>query len=664
MGGYFEILQQLTEGPQAQNNGDVHGGFEKIRETSLTRSTTMAGRSKQIRGAASPMLPKGDYSSPGLDVVLPDEAFPNLIVGAKESNQWPYLRREVGHNWYVDRRNPTVGFASRDEALILYNLARRFEGLPCLEIGCWRGWSTVHLALGSGNLEVIDPILADPEFRQDVMESLKRAGVLDRVALHVGRSPEAVERISAATGKRWSLVFIDGDHEADAPRLDAEVVHRYAARDATIVLHDLTSPYVAAALDWLRANHWETYIYQTMQIIGVAVRGSTKPIDHVPDPTQHWTLPSHLVSFPVIGETRSRRLNRILAGLEHQVPATTIQSTESLFDSLPPGEAAAFDALLTRAASGSQKGDDLAHAFDDLQKRHIALLARLQEMEAKASLQDEFDDLQRKQLKLLDGIADFETTRNRLLGELDEARQAAIRATAERQDALREFDVLARLFDRLQGKHLDLLRRTGDIEGSSQQMQRQYEHMVQRSAEVDGALETVPRSFTSAADGSLRRAIRDSAYWIARKRILFGLVRRLILGRQEEVRGAVEQMLRDHGVPGNLVPSAMWLAKPRVVFGLARRRALAGMQSVQGLVVIALESHLDFALRPCGASQPLSAGTSADTGELQRLRETLEVLQRRFTALEAAKVADEKALLEADLIIARLRGTQKAHSSC
>src|SRR5215472_17090694 len=122
--------------------------------------------------ADAPKLPKGDYVSPSLDIVLLDAAFPNMVVATTASNQWPYLRREISHNWYVDRRNPTVGFLSRDEAVILYNLARRFVGLPCLEIGCWRGWSSAHIALGAGNLEIVDPILSDPEFRQDVAESL------------------------------------------------------------------------------------------------------------------------------------------------------------------------------------------------------------------------------------------------------------------------------------------------------------------------------------------------------------------------------------------------------------------------------------------------------------------------------------------------------------
>ncbi|WP_204249752.1 hypothetical protein [Gemmata sp. SH-PL17] len=48
----------------------------------------------------------------------------------------------------MDRRAPHIGFVSRDEAAILYNTALRFRGRRALEIGCWLGWSTCHLALG------------------------------------------------------------------------------------------------------------------------------------------------------------------------------------------------------------------------------------------------------------------------------------------------------------------------------------------------------------------------------------------------------------------------------------------------------------------------------------------------------------------------------------
>ncbi|TAE95617.1 MAG: hypothetical protein EAZ78_27625, partial [Oscillatoriales cyanobacterium] len=49
-------------------------------------------------------LPVGDYVSPELKIILPDAYFPNMIVGDTNTCPWPYLRREIKHNWYVDRR--------------------------------------------------------------------------------------------------------------------------------------------------------------------------------------------------------------------------------------------------------------------------------------------------------------------------------------------------------------------------------------------------------------------------------------------------------------------------------------------------------------------------------------------------------------------------------
>jgi len=77
------------------------------------------------------------------------------------------------NRWYTDRRNPDVGVLNRDEAAILHNTARLVRGQPCLEIGSWLGWSAVHLALGSGVLDVIDPTIADPTFAERIRQSCK-----------------------------------------------------------------------------------------------------------------------------------------------------------------------------------------------------------------------------------------------------------------------------------------------------------------------------------------------------------------------------------------------------------------------------------------------------------------------------------------------------------
>ena len=246
-----------------------------------------------------------DYVSPNLDYVDLGHAFPNMIVGDKSSSIWPYLRKNVGHNWYVDKRNPSVGFLNADEASILHGFAKLMVGKPCLEIGCWRGWSTAHIAVGSGNLETIDPILQDKIFHDDVAGSLDRAGVLDRIILHPLSSPRAVDDLSRNSGKRWGFVFIDGDHEGDAPLNDAKVVQEHAADTAVILFHDLVSPYVANGLEYLAGEGWNTAIYQTMQIMGVAWRGDINPIAHLPDPAVEWDMPEHLKKYRIVDSALS-----------------------------------------------------------------------------------------------------------------------------------------------------------------------------------------------------------------------------------------------------------------------------------------------------------------------------------------------------------------------
>jgi hypothetical protein len=244
-------------------------------------------------------LPPGDYVSPGLEVIVPDRCFPHLTRGDTARCRFPFLRREIPHPWYVDRRAPEVGFVSRDEAAILYNTALRFRGLPALEIGCWLGWSACHLALAGVRLDVIDPLLGQPEILGSVRDSLGTAGVLPSVHLVPGSSPEAVEELAARSGRRWCLYFIDGDHGAPARERDAAVCERHAAEDAVILFHDLACPDVAAGLDYLRRRGWKTLVYQTMQIMGAAWRGRVSPVPHTPDPSVRWTLPGHLQGHPL-----------------------------------------------------------------------------------------------------------------------------------------------------------------------------------------------------------------------------------------------------------------------------------------------------------------------------------------------------------------------------
>ncbi|MEQ8752029.1 MAG: glycosyltransferase [Coleofasciculus sp. G1-WW12-02] len=247
------------------------------------------------------LLPNGDYVSPEFSIIKLDKYFPNMIVGDKRACRWPYLRWKVPHNWYVDKRQPGVGFLNRDEAHILYNTALNFKGKRALEIGCWLGWSACHLGLAGVELDVIDPLLVQHEFYQSVSSSLRDANVLDSVNLIAGCSPQKIEELATQFQRKWSLIFIDGSHEAPAPLNDAIMCEKFAEVDALILFHDLASPDVAEGLDYFKEKGWQTMVYQTMQIMGVAWRGNVEPVKHQPDPKVDWELPTHLQDYLVSG---------------------------------------------------------------------------------------------------------------------------------------------------------------------------------------------------------------------------------------------------------------------------------------------------------------------------------------------------------------------------
>lgn len=260
----------------------------------LFREERMVAETRAIIERA--LLPKGDYVSPGLAIVRPDRCFPNLRKGDPHKNDWPYLRRNIPHNWYVDARWSVIGWLNRDEASILYNSALQFSGMHALEIGCFFGWSACHLALAGVKLDVIDPLLGEPRFLESVEQSLDAAGVRSRVQLHAGASPQKVTEL-ANLGAPWSFLFIDGDHEGFAPLRDAEVCAVSAATDAMVLFHDLASPFVAQGLEYFRRQGWQTRLYHTMQIMGVAWRGNVRPVRHQPDPAFCWDVPKHLADF-------------------------------------------------------------------------------------------------------------------------------------------------------------------------------------------------------------------------------------------------------------------------------------------------------------------------------------------------------------------------------
>lgn len=222
-----------------------------------------------------------DYYSPHM------QPLPSAIV-----SYFPHMEKRKSFGWVphkamVDGRFKNVGWLNWDESHLLYNYGLRYSHKKLLEIGCWVGWSTVVFGLSKIKVTVVDPVLGGMPQGEACRDSLSRAGLLESIHLVPGCFPAAVQPL-VAKGERWSMFFIDGDHEGDAPLRDARQCHKIAEADSLILLHDACQANTCEALAWLEGQGWQCGIHYTAQLIGMAWRGAMRPLTHIPDPKVHW----------------------------------------------------------------------------------------------------------------------------------------------------------------------------------------------------------------------------------------------------------------------------------------------------------------------------------------------------------------------------------------
>ena len=132
------------------------------------------------------------------------------------------------------------GWLSDEEGEALYELAKECTGTGVIvEIGSWKGKSTICLGLGSRAGNGIRIFAVDPhaDYRHgEFKENVDRAGIADLVTPVKGLSQDVVGDFDEPI----ELLFVDGSHEEDDVRYDFETWVPKVVDGGVVAFHDTT----------------------------------------------------------------------------------------------------------------------------------------------------------------------------------------------------------------------------------------------------------------------------------------------------------------------------------------------------------------------------------------------------------------------------------------
>jgi len=130
-------------------------------------------------------------------------------------------------------------------------LSRLAAGKQVLEIGSAFGYSAVVMALAGADVTAVDPHAWIPGSYEAMLANLAAHGVTDKVEVIRESSFQALPWLGSE-GTRYGLVFVDGDHSAEAVRHDVGWALKLLEPGGTLAVHDTTEtcccPGVALAI--------------------------------------------------------------------------------------------------------------------------------------------------------------------------------------------------------------------------------------------------------------------------------------------------------------------------------------------------------------------------------------------------------------------------------
>jgi len=100
---------------------------------------------------------------------------------------------------------------SPEQGQLLALLVELLDARAVLEVGVFTGYSALALAEAVGPRGRVVACELDPDYAERAREAFDRAGVLERVEIHVGPAAATLERLASAQADTFDLAYIDAD---------------------------------------------------------------------------------------------------------------------------------------------------------------------------------------------------------------------------------------------------------------------------------------------------------------------------------------------------------------------------------------------------------------------------------------------------------------------
>ena len=218
------------------------------------------------------------------------------------------------------------GWLTPGESALLFDLARRCPAnAVVVEIGSWRGKSTVLLASGvrssGGRVFAIDPhegtTAGIPSAGVAALTAnLERAGVSDAVTPIVARSADA----AATFDRPIDLLFIDGDHAEASARRDIGDWLPKVVPGGRVAFHDIVNPIVPGARRALIAALWRSHRLGRVGFVDSIAYAECVEVASMRDRASNWMAAIALTAYGLRPATLRGPLRRALAAAARLTP--------------------------------------------------------------------------------------------------------------------------------------------------------------------------------------------------------------------------------------------------------------------------------------------------------------------------------------------------------